>query len=52
MIKKININHKATFFLSNGDKLELIKSKPIALLGTISKPIEYPFLTYNHIDHF
>ena len=45
MMTKIYINHKATFSHSHGDKLKLIKSKPITLSSTIfiqsiSKPIE------------
>ena len=45
MMRKIYINHKATFSHSHGDKLKLIKSKPITLSGTIfvqsiSKPIK------------
>ena len=45
MMRKIHINHKATFSHLHGDKLKLIKSKPITLSGTIFiqsilKPIE------------
>ena len=35
MMRKIYINHKATFSHSHGDKLKLIKPKPIILSGTI-----------------